>query len=264
LGGTGWDLEIKDDGFSSFTSSNKVYVDITQESITYKVSIEAIDDPSDSDELLTKDPVKEIKKFLSKGVPGGESVFKQGFSPDRMVSALSIISSFIADNLIKRRSNIVRLVKRIAVLPNLHMVRAVVSSFRVSISEEVRWDSEYNELFSIKKDLKRQGWTISEHKSEIDKPMLEINIQDLYEVKIEVDSVNYKYKFGVEGYPDSIEKGVSKDPIRAIRDWVKSKKYVDISKDGIGHGSTVPSKNFDQDKTKPPTSDTDKTKPPGK
>ena len=78
--------DIRDDRMSG--SSRYFSFDIEPKEVVYAYKIEAVDDPSDSEEGTSPNPLKDIAKFLGQGLPGGEFFEKRSSSPDGVSAIL--------------------------------------------------------------------------------------------------------------------------------------------------------------------------------
>ena len=63
-------------------------------STNYFIEIYDLEDASDSDELVTDDPIGAIKKFLSKGMPEGDKLLDSiASNPNKFTGFLKILAS---------------------------------------------------------------------------------------------------------------------------------------------------------------------------
>lgn len=228
-----WDLEIKSsDEIHSRHTSNRLTVDIKRSHAMFTVNMYAVDDPGDADEVTTDNPAEEISKYLSKGLPGGH---KEGCTPKQMMTMLQQIAIVIKQGSIRKKHNVIRLLKRIAIAPTLGLMTHMAHFLYMALTDTDKWEAEIEELHAIQGELKKNQWTVVDSKSDTGEPKLEVNVQDIFEADISVDGMWYDFSFEVDDMPDSKEEGQSADPIREFTDWYQSKKYKDAIKNRGGN-----------------------------
>lgn len=222
--GKGVTVQVTDDGVE--IESRKFTFHFKPQAPKFKVRIEATDDPSDSDEKVTPDPVKFIAGFLGQDIPGGEHFQKMSASPDALSGLLRRIAFGVElEDVGPRRLS--RLIRRAAVLPDIGLLKRVLLAVtRTAAGLEVS-KKEISDLLSKMKD---KGWKVEERDND-GLPELSVDVSGIYEATITLDSVPYDYVLSLNGDKSVDEKGVTEDPINAIRAYVKSPEVERASKE---------------------------------
>lgn len=213
----GWQYSGLTDSHLEAHSENYDVV-INSKSFVFHVSIEAVDDPSDSDEKVTDDPLEFITGFLGKG--GGEDLVKHISSPVSLSQALRILASKI---------ELQECDPRQAALAIRHAILATNAAFLTSsmhtfLRYASREDLEREELDDLMRGLKKKGWKVQESTTENGMPELTVDISGIYTAKISVDSIAWRYEFSVRDFPESKHEGVTDDPIQRFRQFYKDPK----------------------------------------
>jgi hypothetical protein len=217
---TGWKVTNFDDAkiFNATNDKFGVNIYITASSPSFMVKAEAVDDPSDKLEIETRDPIKDLEKFFSEGLP--EGAFSDLASKPTLLSKLIIkIASGVRVQSIGPR-------KTSAILRRL-MLAAQVKN----------WKSEMNIglglwMVELKDDMKKKGWDYIDIE-ERDKPGIYMDFHGIYDVEIVPESIFYDYKFRIDDYPEADLSGVSDDPINEYRKWVKSPEFTEAQTDRL-------------------------------
>lgn len=232
---------------------------------SYFVKIEAVDDPADSDEKVTDEPIKFIASFLETGTSGDELL--QKMSSDALLTAKAVrtLSYAIESGLcIKKSKNILR---RMAVALEFPFVYRVFSAV---VRTAARQEIEKEELDDLKKAIKAKGWNVYEEESDTGLPKLTVDVSDIYTAEITVESIEWHYTFEVIGKPETKEDGITDDPIEAFRTYyrkpeiqeAKETKKLETSKTtpspGVGYVQT------EKPESGPSPEPLEKTKRPGK
>jgi hypothetical protein len=191
--GEGWkDVKWGDDDSFSGESENytvKFSPKFSPSNEVWRLKVEAVDDPSDSLDEVTPDPVKALAKFLSEGLPGGETFEKMASSPARMAAAMRLIAA--------------------SGPPARAVRRLVVAASSVAVEAD---------LGPIESKLKSKGWRV-EKKGD----SLVVDVSGRYEATITPSDEMWEYEFGFK-HDDSMSKsGETDDPIMAFRKWKSGK-----------------------------------------
>jgi len=205
--------DIRDDRMSG--SSRYFSYDVEPKEVVFAYRVEAVDDPSDSEEGTSPEPLKDIAKFLGQGLPGGEFFEKRSSGPDYLAALLRVVAAAAIET--KSRSGISRMLRRAAVLPHLG---AAVSALRPHLVRIAM--SEADAFEKLKKDMEAKGWDVEEGKNEVGSPKLTIDVGGQYKAEIEVDSITYDYVFQFADRPDLTKSGTTEDPIREFQKFYKS------------------------------------------
>lgn len=196
--------DIRDDRISVSTKYFSVEIEPKEVQFAYKV--EAADDPSDSEEGTSADPLKDIAKFLGQGVPGGEFFEKRSSGPEA-VSAVLRAAAVAAEGR-RSRAAALRALRRASVLPHLGSALAELRPYvmRLALSEAEAFED-------LRKKMEEKDWRVKEGKNDAGAPKLTVDVGGVYTAEVEVDSILYDYVFQVVDRPDLTKSGTTEDPI---------------------------------------------------
>jgi hypothetical protein len=199
----------------------------------FAVSIQAHEDEMDKDEVVTDDPMKFIVDFLKTGTEGdeafghmateGSSASYENYgnygSPAAVANLLRTWAVAAERGRIGPRS-LARLLRHAALLADLpdtvEFVRLAVHL--VANREEI----ETQEMQDLANRMTQKGWRVQSGKNDRGFPDLTVDIAGIYEAKIEIDHIPWKYSFEVHEHPDSRIEGITDDPIVEFRKFYKS------------------------------------------
>lgn len=205
-----WDSStIEGDTF--YAHSSNIEASVSPKSILFFVSISSEEDSSDSDEIVTEDPISFISDFLSTGTAGDE-FFNRHSSVREIISSL-YKSSSKEEMLIASK----KLRRSVASLEFKYNQDIILSAIRSVVGTEV------DNFDKIKEKIKKMGWKVrDEIGGPNGHPAIAIDISGIYEAKIEIDSILWEYSFILKGEESTRENGFSNDPIDAYKKWLKS------------------------------------------
>lgn len=189
----------------------------------FKVKIFAIDDESDSSESNTKDPIKFITDFMRSGMSYGSHNFS---TSKTLIHEIIHMSVMLETNPVSRLDS-VRLMRKLLLVPILRQAKSVVSTAIKLAKREV---IEKSEIEDIKKTVRKKGWRMQEVSMPNGSPKLIITIGDLYTVEIYMSDIEWKYSFSVKDMPDTMETGITKDPIKSLKAYYRKPGIEEISK----------------------------------
>lgn len=180
-------------------------VKISPSTTVYDLHVEAVEDPSDSEDVSTEEPARALAEFLGRDIPGSEHFEKMSSDPDFFADALEALASVIRRGLFSRvRAS--SFIRRLASIPAVF-----------TVSSDERDDS----VSDLEKEMKGKGWKVRRRDSD-GFPALEVDVHGIYKAVIEVDSVLYQYVFSYRGTDEADRSGVTDDPIREYRGWTRS------------------------------------------
>jgi len=206
--------------------------EISPHSLMFNVVIKSPDDPLDSDEMITDEPLKFISEFLETGTAGDE--FFNKMSSDSFIRRFESIFSEKSNKIAKTAANRLR---RLALSVDADTVEQILfDATRVAskyiFSNQEFVEEEFNEL---KIKASEKGWKVTKSNNN-----LQIDISGIYEVEISVYSISWSYSFMVEGHNDTKEEGIVDDPIMAFQQWYKG-----LDSEEKNEGETRPLKGSD-------------------
>lgn len=214
--GQGW----KDSSFDGVLGE-VVDAKIWPEGLTYWVKTEAVDDPSDSDEVSTEKPLKAIADFLGQDLPGGEHFERMSASPVLFAGALRAAASAIMGGKVdRRRASLI--LRRLSAVP--------------TVSKES--PSGTDAMSELESQAKKKGWKAKLRKGKDGEDVLEIDVSGVYRSEVSVDSLMYGYSFEVRGFPGVSEKGTTEDPIREFEKWSRREDVNDDVEDARGEAKS--------------------------
>jgi hypothetical protein len=199
--GKGWDGHWSGDSFEG--SVSVVDVKIRPSGKSYSVRIESVDDPSDSDDVTTGEPLKAIADFLGQDIPGGEHFEKMSSFPSFFAHSIAMAAELVGAGMVGRRAA-VRMLRRL-------------SSFRPTADSPMSRPG--TDLSDLERDAKKKGWKARLNKDGYGDDVLEIDVSGIYRAEVTLEAVMYDYKFELRGESGVDEKGTTDDPIRDFEKW---------------------------------------------
>ena len=200
-----------------FARANQAIVNVEESETQYNVKIQAIDDPYDSEEVTTGEPIKAIVDFLGEGLPGAEYFEQMASSPRAFASYLNLLAYQIDKKNIDKKT-LIETLRRVSVALNRNLLHHIVIAMTTRLARE---NVEQKEMSKLLSEMKKKGWKVEESEDDRGEPQLTVNISDIYEVVISVESILYDYIFQIPDHPDLTEDGITDDPIREFQKYVK-------------------------------------------
>ncbi|HED06302.1 MAG TPA: hypothetical protein ENI61_06435 [Ignavibacteria bacterium] len=217
--GSGWArTDVQEDRISG--GSGKISFNIEPEKVMYSYNVFSLDDRSDSEDGVSDEPLKEIAKFLSKDLPGGEFFTKRS-NRSGEPEITSNFLKYIAAATIKNKSNLSKMLRRVACNINISNVQTRISGLVCTYRFALSVGNAFKELYW---KIKGKGWDV--HISD-DEQTLKITLGDEFEADIEVHGIQYHYIFQVSDHTELTESGVTYDPIASFRNYYKDEKISD-------------------------------------
>jgi hypothetical protein len=223
--GDSWEFKRHDDG--TVTAKSGVYdLKLKQKPSKCRVRIYANDDPSDSEEAETSDPVSFIKKFLSTG-PESEELLKKMSSRSGIghLPALLRQAALMLD--VKRDPRDVAKVVRRGMVASFgpSLDRLFVAVVRTLAGEGDR----ARETEKLVKEMKEKGWKVTQSEED-GQPKMEVDVSGIYTADIFVTESVWDYTFQVQEIEESKEEGTTNDPIQQFRLFYKKDSTQDFKK----------------------------------
>lgn len=212
-------------------SRGKIDVKIWPETTVYTLHAEAVDDPSDVEDVTTEEPAKALAEFLGRDIPGAEHFERMSSEPGLFAEAMDALAEVISSGLMSA-ARAASALRRLASIP--------------SAAEEGK-ESEESAVSELERDMKKKGWTVR-RREDGGFPALEVDVHGIYRATIEIDSVLYGYSFNFRGKPDAERTGTTDDPIREFRGWDRSKE-LEEARDADRHEQRLRSQQRSQEQT---------------
>jgi hypothetical protein len=183
--GKSWpSTEVNGDQFHGVSIWN-FRVDFVQNDPEYKIEIISPEDPEDSDSFTTRDPISDIKKFLSKGMSDTEWL-----KAASDVNYFSDILRRLANSIEKSHHPSIRKVSRL-----LRRISLIDVGSRIARSMS-------DDLESLYQQMEKEGWKVKE-KIDGESHFLHVDVGDgLYEITIVPSSIQWKYNIEFIGNDD--------------------------------------------------------------
>lgn len=216
--GEKWRMEELTD--SAITVHSPYYdVKVSAKSFQFRVKIAAEDDPTDSEEKVTSDPLSFLEKFLSAGAGGSYS--QVASSPKAFSRAISVLASKIERGEVSKQDCLKKL-RRLMISSSAPVIEKMISFICRCAAEQ---DIEKEELMDMMKSMKSKGWDVSESEdTRTGLPIISVDISGIYTAAISIDSIAWTYRFEVRGYPESAHEGESADPRDEFRKFFRDPK----------------------------------------
>jgi len=258
--GEDWEIKYASPmAFEAKAKSDDVIVSLRAKSFMYHVHVEATDDPSDSDDQVTDEPLQFLVEFLETGSEGDEYLKKLSSSPELFADGLRLIASGIEQGTFGLSRTGMGLRRALMATDAPFFLFAMETICRYAAGEDIQKE----EFDDLKKLMVSKGWKVKESQSDAGLLELVVDVSGIYTAKITVESIMWHYSFEYEGMPESKDEGTVDDPIVAFKKFYK----LDSTKDAK---AKKPQKVSPQDKptvapSKPKGgTESDKTTPPPK
>lgn len=216
--------KLEDDGEESDDRTVAIYKGIVQleirpEEILYEVKVQAIDDPSDSIEEISYNPMETIAEFVEGSLPG--SILTSSVKPSDISKILRNIAFRVASKSLSLRLT-KKAVRRLAAL-----MSSLVSKDKIAILAKGQTEFEKTTIGNLKKKMKEKGWNVMEP----EEGKLLVNIGDQFEGEIEIDTMLWEYEIGVIGDDEIFDSGSTDDPIININNFMKTPEVNEVISD---------------------------------
>lgn len=213
--------DFSDDRFQGATRTFSV--DIEPEAVQFEYRIEAVDDPSDSEEGVSDDPVGKIAKFLGRDLPGGEFFEQRASGPGAVASALRTAADRALSG-VPSRKRTSDMLRRVSALPFVRDALRTVYAATVRLSG-MSADERFDEIES---KMESKGWDVKRREKDGYEELV-VDVSGIYEVTISVDSIRYHYMFQFADRPDLTKSGTTEDPIEEFRRYYKDPDVQDAA-----------------------------------
>jgi hypothetical protein len=224
--GSTWRSTVRDDG--TFDAQGNIFhVEIAPGgSPSFHVKVQAHEDESDSDEAVTDEPMKFLTDFLKTGT-AGDAAMQQMAGVFRKITSMPPVgmANFLrhwADDVEARRvgpRTLARLLRRASLMPDMPQSLAFLAA---AVRLATRADVEAKEMTELAKKMKEKGWRVDGDRNDRGLPELTVDIAGVYEAKIEIDHMPWKYSFEVLEHPDTHSEGITDDPIAEFRRYAET------------------------------------------
>jgi len=193
-------------------------VEIEPGDVQFEYKIEAVDDPADSEEGVSSDPVSKIAKFLGRDLPGGEFFEQMASGPDPLARALRTA----ADGLLRGRPDRSRVRAALRRMAAAAGMADGLAALRIAVSRMAgKADDAFSELES---KMESKGWRVERGETPAGAQQLTVDVSGIYEATISVDSIQYHYVFQLRDNPGLTKSGETDDPIREFRSYYRSEE----------------------------------------
>lgn len=214
------------------TAVNAVFtVKLTPGPTVFNVRVEAKDDPADSDEKKTDDPLKFISDFTGVGIRGasGPSAAARAIRAIAIRVKTGTAGPEAAERMIRRVSASLRLAERglprDVEAPDLYgrepdwnsAPKGEGPSGSPSHSRDQE-QAQAKALEPLQKKLRGGGWKFREDEMDNGAPSLVVDVGGEFEATVSVDSVSWDYSFSVN-HTGLVKKGKTDDPLRDFRNF---------------------------------------------
>lgn len=233
-----WRSRPTDDG-GLIAESPTFEVEMHPKGASFYVSIEAYDDQSDSDEMVTNDPAKFIVDFLKAGTgSAGEEVFGKmaglirrsaAISPADLSGLLRYIAAEAMSGRMTKRA-CAAAVRRACAFTSLgeapkvfRSAAALAARIAADLPAE-RESVELREMAQLQAKMREKGWRSKVYEGKHGLPEMEIDIAGVYRAKVEVDHIIWTYTFKLLGDPGVEDHGVTDDPIEEFKRFYRSEE----------------------------------------
>lgn len=206
--GDPWRTAVREGSFIGW--SDTAEVELKPVGPKFKLHVESVDDPSDSEDFVTDKPMKELAAFLGHDIPGGEHFEKMSsVTPARASRALMALAAMVERSEIGPRM----LARKLRTL-SIPVVAAVQRTADQKKDEE-------GFISKLRSDMEAKGWKVVQDEDDRGLPTLTVDISGIYEAQVSVEEVTWEFKFQVTGAPETLRKGRTNDPIAEYRRYYK-------------------------------------------
>lgn len=231
----------------------------------YHVEVHAVDDPSDSDESTTDEPLKFIGEFT--GVSIRASVAPDALMKKLRSAAVRLrtggLTTELAAKELRRALAALRIAAGFHELDMLRYHNDAPNADDLKLSDKHGQDPDWNAskegpqekgtgpsarpsgsghqgdsqrevLSKLSKDMRAKGWEFHEDEGDAGLPALKVNIGDEFEAKISVESTPWSYSFSIL-HTDVSKEGVADDPLVELRKFFKSEEVAKAKEELRNH-----------------------------
>lgn len=205
--GEPWRTVVREGSFIGW--SDTAEVELRPVGPKFKLHVESVDDPSDSEDFVTDKPMKELAAFLGHDIPGGEHFEKMSSStPARASRALMALAAMVERSELGPKM-LARKLRTLSV--------PLVATSRTADQKQ----DEDGFISKLRSDMEAKGWKVVQEEDDRGLPTLTVDISGIYEASVSVEEVTWEFKFQVTGAPDTLRKGKTNDPIAEYRRYYK-------------------------------------------
>lgn len=224
--GDAWKVKENDDG--SIDAKSGVYdIRLTPGASKYSVKIWAEDDPSDSAEEVTDQPVKFIADFLSTGASSEDLLKKMSSRSGQWhLPALLRHAAFLLD-VNEDPKAVAKIVRRGMVAS---FSRGFERLFEAVVRVAAGFVDDSKEVQKVTKEMKEKGWKVTQDTDDQGNPVLQVDVSGIYTAEIRARETTWSYSFQVQDIPESKEEGKTSDPIQQFRLFYKKDSTQDFKK----------------------------------
>jgi hypothetical protein len=201
------------------SAKSEVYdLNLVQKPSKFRVKITATDDPSDSEESVTDNPVEFITKFLSTGPSSDDLLKKMSFVADpRFIAALVRRIALMTE--VGDRGDARRALRRCIVAasgPGMERILTAVVRAVAGVGDDIQ------EIKKVTDDMKKKGWKVQQSEDEDGQAVMKVDVSGIYEAEVRASDTVWDYSFQVHGVDESKASGTTDDPIGTFQKWYRS------------------------------------------
>lgn len=189
--------------------------DIKPNSSTYFLKVEAVDDPSDSVEIETDKPVKELVDFLNENMPSGNFFNKMASDNAKKSHFILRIAKLFSET---PEWKLLPVLRRASIL----FTTSAIPKLQKFVSRIARGPVDMSELEEIHGYMKSKGWNVNLETNERGDDVIKVDISGVFKAEIVPESIMYDYTFSMHNRDDVTENGITDDPIEAYQNWYRS------------------------------------------
>lgn len=187
-------------------------------------TLEAVDDPSDSDEGFAADPMEDILDSLSEETPGREIWKGLASSPERLAYALKKIAARMASGKLNRQ--------------DAAMVKKLAGALRCAAPVSPLLQLHEQEADRMLKDMQRRRWQAHKVEDSSGLPAIEFEIGEEYKGKIMLAKALYSYDFSIADHPELSEKGVTDSVTKQLLAWLHTSEVEEAYSGAVAKSPT--------------------------
>lgn len=183
-------------------------IDLKRKDSNFQVKIKSPEDPTDSHETVTPDPVQTINDFLSEGISDSEWL-RAASTPNVFSNILRRLARSIDNSNNPSLFKVSKLLRRIS----------LISASDAHVARKTN-----TEIEPLMKQMEKEGWKVHKQGDGAE-TLLKVDVgEGTYNAEISPENIIWEYRIQFKGNDDLTVEGTTDDPIAEYMKWKKNPK----------------------------------------